>query len=486
MSGPLSRLGESSLVYGIGLALNRFIGLLLLPLFTTYLSPEEYGVLGMLAVLSTVAQSIFGLGQGAAMGPSYFDGADARARARVVWSSFGLLLASAVVLLAGAWGAAEWIGALVLLRPEFSALVSLSLTGCALSILATPFMLALQFEERSMAFVTYTVVSAGATGVLGALMVAVAGWGAQGLVLSQLAGGAITLALFGGRVLGSGAPRWDWIVARRLLRAGIHLVPSFAFLFVLMHSSRYFLQWEHGLDSVGVFFVGASLGGVLGIVTSAISTAWFPFFMSYAARPAQAPELFGRVVLAYVLIVGFACLLFFVFAPTVIALIVDPRYADARVIVGPVSAGFFFLGVYNLMLPGVYLSDEVWAVSWVQGVALVLSLPLGYLLVNYLGLLGAGLGVATAHLVLVLAMYYWNRFRRERYVRAIYDWGRILRFMAGFCLIAVLSIVSPAGHVAFELLRAALLALFSAALLFACTDPDQRRAAAAYLKRAAG
>ena len=45
MKQQILSLGKDSLIYGVGSVIIRFTGLLLLPLFTAYLSPEEFGVL---------------------------------------------------------------------------------------------------------------------------------------------------------------------------------------------------------------------------------------------------------------------------------------------------------------------------------------------------------------------------------------------------------------------------------------------------------
>ena len=50
-----------------------FVGLIMLPLFTSYLSPTEFGILAMLALLTMVVQPIFSLGLTVAMGANYFE-----------------------------------------------------------------------------------------------------------------------------------------------------------------------------------------------------------------------------------------------------------------------------------------------------------------------------------------------------------------------------------------------------------------------------
>lgn len=48
MRVELARLAKGTLIYGLGGVLNRFIGFLLLPLFTSYLTPAEYGIAAIL------------------------------------------------------------------------------------------------------------------------------------------------------------------------------------------------------------------------------------------------------------------------------------------------------------------------------------------------------------------------------------------------------------------------------------------------------
>ena len=73
MKTAILSLGRNSLIYGIGSVVIKFVNLVTLPLFTIYLTPSDYGVLAMLAMLSMVIEPIGSLGLSAAMGPKYFE-----------------------------------------------------------------------------------------------------------------------------------------------------------------------------------------------------------------------------------------------------------------------------------------------------------------------------------------------------------------------------------------------------------------------------
>lgn len=55
----LSRLFNCSMVYGIGGVLNRFIGLFLLPFYTRALTPDDYGVVALVSLLSVAMGDLF-------------------------------------------------------------------------------------------------------------------------------------------------------------------------------------------------------------------------------------------------------------------------------------------------------------------------------------------------------------------------------------------------------------------------------------------
>ena len=54
LGGQLKRLGKHSVIYGLGGLVSRILAVLLLPLYTRYLSPSDYGKVETLIALTTV------------------------------------------------------------------------------------------------------------------------------------------------------------------------------------------------------------------------------------------------------------------------------------------------------------------------------------------------------------------------------------------------------------------------------------------------
>jgi len=55
----LARLGKNMMIYGVGGFLKPFIGFLLLPVFTAYLTPVDYGTSSILSGLAFLLTAFF-------------------------------------------------------------------------------------------------------------------------------------------------------------------------------------------------------------------------------------------------------------------------------------------------------------------------------------------------------------------------------------------------------------------------------------------
>lgn len=441
MNQKILNLGKSAAIYGVGTMVTRFIGLFLLPVFTAYLTPGDYGVMALLALLAMVAQPVFGLGLGAAMGPAYFEGNSPTRKSRTLWTTFMLSLASACLLMVLAWAIPGPLSSLVLKTPEHGFLVSLTLTGCAFGILSIPFALRIQFEQRAKVFVVTSLMSAVAGIVLNIVAVVYLGWGIKGMIAAQAIGQALHFLIFA--AVGSRGTTFQVSASIRdeLLRLGIPLVPGFAFIFILLQSNRYILQWLEKLDQVGIYSVGFNIGMVMTLLVGGFTQAWYPFFMSYFEKPDEAKEIFGSILRLYVLVFGGITICFFIFARPITLLFTQPDFHAAYKVIGFSALAQFFMGLFSLLTPGMYYTKEVKYVSLWQGVAAGISIPINIAFIKAWGMFGAGMALAVSCALPPLFQWLWNHHRREQYLQVDYQWRTLFKLSLGYLFIGALSLL---------------------------------------------
>src|SRR5690349_10582007 len=98
MRGHLRRLVRQTVGYGIGMALSRFAGVVLVPIYTRVLSPADYGTWGVVNTVSTILSLLVFFGLDTAMARFYFETEDPEERRRLVGTAFWTVLAWTIVL----------------------------------------------------------------------------------------------------------------------------------------------------------------------------------------------------------------------------------------------------------------------------------------------------------------------------------------------------------------------------------------------------
>ena len=113
LSGQLKRLGKQSAIYGLGGLVPRILAVLLLPLYTHYLSKSDYGQIETLVALVTVLTIVLRFGISSAFFRFYFDVDDDAGRRLVLRTSFWFTMATAtfglVAVIALATPLSQWL-----------------------------------------------------------------------------------------------------------------------------------------------------------------------------------------------------------------------------------------------------------------------------------------------------------------------------------------------------------------------------------------
>lgn len=461
----LKRLASGSLIYGIGGILQRFMGLLLLPFFTRVLSPEDYGVVALIGLATIAFTGLYNLGTGNSMGVLYFREEDKSKRPIIIWTNAILMFGNCLLLTAVLFVAAPWISELLFQIPEYTNLIRLSLCGLALTVIADPFLAYLRMEEKAKRYMVLTLLSTGLSITLSVWLVLGLKLGVLGMVLS----GFITQGLMLLVVLWMIARHLPFGVDKKLINPLVRIgFPSifglFAFL-LIDYADRQMLQRMVGLEALGVYSVGYSLGMVMMVFVGAFSTAWPPFFMSFLNRREEAVQVFGRVLKYYVLGFGLLAMLFFAVAKVVVVVMLGPAFQDAFVVVGMVASAYMLKGCYLILLPGIYFEHKLYIQTGIEWGAAIVNIILNLLWIPAFGIAGA----AGATLVSYLCLPVLSWMFAKHYLAVGYDWNRI--FLGAGVLIASCAslmqlskqdsiLVSFSASVAISIITFALIYLF--------------------------
>ena len=400
---------SSSVIYGIGGAAQRLVGFLLLPWMTRYLTPADYGVVGLLAVLPALLMPVFTFGLGASVGVCYFAAEDPMRRQSVMHTARWMSYVSAGLMTALALADLSWFNWVAVGSLNYRTHTLIAIVTAALSVLCLPLQLEQQFTGRPIEFVFVSIAGAVVTSIGSLLLIAFFHMGALGVLLGSLLGQSLVwvLLLVQRRVAKAGDGHWDWALAKELLVHGMPMLPSFALLFILQNGIRWPLEWTHGVGAVGLFTIGSSFGTALSLFTAGFVAAWMPWALGQREQWEQARHMVARRLTQYLIGGGLLVVLFFCLAQPALGLMTAPSYFEAWVVVGLSSAASFLMSVFSLLLPPVYIAKKVALVLVSQAAAVVAAVAATYLLIDF-GILGAALSVFIGTLALVGAQVIVN------------------------------------------------------------------------------
>ena len=476
LGAELKRLGRHSAIYGLGGLVSRILAVLLLPLYTRYLSPSDYGVVETLIALTTVVGIALSAGIGSAFFRFYFDSNEPAARRRVLRTSFWFIMAVATLGLVVGVAFAGELSQFLFGTTKDSKLVAASFVGLWAGMNWAQLTNLFRVEERSVAFVSASVanilVTVGATLIL----VVALDKGPIGVIVGNFTG---TLAVYSVLVfyrreqLGL---EFDRKLLRQMNRFGLPLVPSALFLWVTNFSDRIFLAKLADTHEVGLYSVGVRIASAMVLMLTAFRLAW-PAFAYSIEDDREARRTYGFVLTYLVLVATWMATTLALLSPWIVKWITAPAFESASRVVGPLAFSAVAFGGYIVVAIGVGRARRT-QFNWVvTGAAAIVNIALNLILIPPYGMMGAAIATIAAYTTMFVGMSWWS----QRIYRVPYQWRRVTTAIGTGLLVVAIGKFAEAN-----LAVSALLALaYPLALLpLGFYMPSERRAIGARLRLA--
>ncbi|MBI4589348.1 MAG: oligosaccharide flippase family protein, partial [Candidatus Rokubacteria bacterium] len=343
----LRRLSAQSLSYGSANLSRKLLAFLLLPLYTAYLSPEDYGIISTVGIIAFLAGTILSLKQDAAVLRLWYDYAGSVECLRRYLGTVILLVAS--VAIAGALLLSLFsrpLFALFLRDVPFSYVVYGLWTGAAAGLSLIP-MMVLRVKEQAFRFGLLQVASFLVTAGLIVYFVVYRGEAALGQVKGMLLGTCVLLLVSLVLLVREVRPGLSLRQAKATVLYGVPLIPQGIAEWVIAGSDRVFLVYHGTLASVGLYSLAYTLGSAVNVLIFSLQQALGPFFFSTAGNREEAENLLPRLATYATLAVSVAVIVVSVFGREAIMVMADPRYVGASQVV-PVIASLYLVKPLSL------------------------------------------------------------------------------------------------------------------------------------------
>ena len=435
----ISRLGKQSAIYGLGGLVSRILAVLLLPLYTAYLSTTDYGKIETLVAATAVMVIVLRLGIQSAFFRFYFDAKDEAGRVSVVRTSFWFTMTSATAGLIVACLLADQIASLLRIGDQ-PGLVYAAAVGFWASMNYEQLTALFRAEERAVGFVSASLanilITVGAT----VLLVVVFDAGPLGVLVGNFIGTlCVYFVLLGYRRYQLGL-EFDRKLFRAMNKFGMPLVPAALALWAVNFIDRLFIAVFKDQGEVGVYSVAVRVSSAIVFLMIAFRTAW-PAFAYSIEDDRDARRTYSYVLTYVVYVTCWVSLGFGLLAPWIVHVLArDPSFQRAAEAVALLSFGGAAYTAYTVMAIG---SGRARKTQWnwvIAGIAAAVNVVLNVILIPPYGMEGAAIATVAAYVALFVGMVIYSQ--EVYYVP--YQWRRVLTATAAA---VALTIMGSALHV---------------------------------------
>lgn len=394
---------RSSLIYFVGDLISRGITFLLLPIFTSYLSLHEYGIISLALILQTLFSIILSFrGVVNRFYYQYKIGAEREQFIGTFWL-FLVLYAGVIILIIIFWG--KPIFNRLLPSLPFFPFVPLVLFAVYFDV-AFQFVL-LDYYQAAMNAKSYTFISILAAAISAGStfwLVVVTRKGAVGYVQARVIS-STSIGIVSAWILFKKIGfKMEWGLIKSALRFGIPLVPHYFFHWILGLSDRVILDNYTTLSQVGIYSLAYQIGLAFQLVFASLNKALVPVF-SQASESNVTLHQLPRITTYHVLAVSYLGVIGILLSGPILIILFPLSYHGARPLIPWLIMGIMFVGYYYIPMNIVSMTaGRTFIAPALTFIAGAVNLGLNLFLVPKIGTIAAAYNTSIGYGILLILM----------------------------------------------------------------------------------
>ncbi|MFZ5979890.1 MAG: lipopolysaccharide biosynthesis protein [Candidatus Zixiibacteriota bacterium] len=435
-------LAKHSVIYGLGDLLSKSIGFILIPVYTHYLTTEEYGTLELLDLTSYIIGLLLAMGIAQSVVRYYYEYEDQTRKNQVISVAMLTIWAVSIGVLFVLFSFSGNISNLVFKSPDYSHLLNIIFITMVINLSNEIPTTLLRIQQRSVFFVLVSLARLTLNLTLNIVFIVHYGLGVEGILYGGLianAAAGVFLTIFTLRQCGV---TYSLDIAFSMLKYGLPLVGSWFGMFVLNFGDRFLLQRLTSLSDVGIYSLAYKFGMLPNLmVLTPFQRIWAPKQFEIVREPDARPTyaLVFSYFIFFQLFIGLGIL---VLIRDVIFIIADAEYHSAYQYVALILLSYIFYGAYSFTQFGILLKKKTKYLGINALIGAVLNVGLNLLLIPRLKIWGAAIATICSFAFLFISIF---PIAQSLY-RIPYEYPRLLKMVltaAGLYFVAFF--VNPAG-----------------------------------------
>lgn len=404
------KLAKNTLLYSIGTLLPQVAAFILLPIYTRFLSPSDYGVLNSVQVISSILAIIYTLSIDKAIYRLYFDFKTEKLKKDYLGTVF-ITVTFSVTLITSLLFIFPGVLGTIYKDITFYPYISLSVIATSLATFVIIPRAVYFVQEKANKFILISLAEFFLRNAFIVFFVVYSSKGVKGYLLGQIVGSAIMVPI----LLFIVSKQINFVFVKSYikssLRYSIPMLPTFVSVWVISAIDRVFIERYFDVRDVGIYSLGYKIAMLVSVVSGAFYKAYNPYYFKLATTGIKEeilPQL-KKTNTVYVLLVIVTSSMIALFSKEAVYLFFDNRYYESYKIISIVSLSFAiasFGGIFNL---AIYQEKKTMFLMYINIIGAFVNIGLNFLFISNYGAYGAAWATVITYFVIILMSYYYAK-----------------------------------------------------------------------------
>lgn len=388
----LPKIFQNTAIYTVVMVLQKGISFFLLPIYTTFLSPADYGVLGVVTSMSSFLSIFILLGLDAAAQRFYYKHNGDREYSRKVYGTVAFtvlcnsLVLGSIFVLGHKWFIDPVLGGI-----NFYPCVLLGI----LNVIVTPMYLTyqnyLQTIQNGMQYGINTLCNFLLNVLLIVVFLSVFNMGVLGVLLANFLVSILFFMYVAFVFLKKISFRMDCGILKDGLRYSLPLMPHSLFNWSNGTIDRLLVNGLRSQSDAGFYNLGQQYGSVMNLSANAINQAYVPWFFEKVNYGKDGITQIVKVANLAVACMSLIALVLSLFSKEVLDLMItNPAYGNVWTIIPYIVFAYVFQGVYFFFVNVLFLKHTS-VVFMVTMVSVIGNVVFNLLLIPKYGFMGSAI-----------------------------------------------------------------------------------------------
>lgn len=412
MLNNLKEFLKHSAVYSISNAAVKASGVILLPLYTKYMTTSEYGVYAILEATLLILVEVLNLGLHQALVMMNNSPEFSKKQRSIFFSLFLVTIAISALFIIMGESSIPFISGIFEDPQLFYEYLRLAVYIIALRLIYNLFLNKLRADDQSGIYTIINVTKLLVMLCFVIYFVAFAHLKVMGILYSYLISEIIAFIIITPFMIRRMSFVFESKIVAVAFKFGIPLIFGSVAMMMLNLSDRYIIKYLEDYSTVGIYNLGYSFAGILNMfLITPFGLALMPIAYKMYGKEGDR-KYYSKILtyLTYILVWG--GLILSIFSMEVIkTFTLNAAYWSAYKVVPIVMFSYIFFGMRFMSSLGMFLTRNTKYVAYSTSIASVLNIVLNFIFIPEFGMIAAAYTTLISFILLYfVTLYYSNRF----------------------------------------------------------------------------